>query len=179
MVIGAHQHQVVQFGGATVFPVHQMMGVQSAGGPATGDHAAVIAVLQRTAQPTADLAGGAGGAEGLAVALEPGFDGGLAEQVLAFFVGEQRTQMQRGHRGVGVEVEVHDDGGVLAVRATCRLSVPAGFDETHERIDIIGKRWRLPVFNLSAGVVVVFPVGGQPVVMRAQAGVELGRFQAG
>ena len=39
VVIRAQQHQVVQFGGAAVLPVPDVMGVQTAGGPAAGDHA--------------------------------------------------------------------------------------------------------------------------------------------
>ena len=40
-----------------------------------------------------DGSGGPSGADGLAVAFEPDFAGGVAEQVLAVLVGEQRPQM--------------------------------------------------------------------------------------
>ncbi len=92
----ADQDQVGQLGGAAVFPVPDVVGVQTAGGPAAGDRAAAVAVLQGAAQPPADRAGGPPGADDLAVAFEPDLAGGITGQVLAFGVGEQRTQMQRG-----------------------------------------------------------------------------------
>ena len=54
----AQQHQVGQFGGAAVFPVPDVMGVQAAGRPTARHHTAVVAVLQGAAQPAADRAGG-------------------------------------------------------------------------------------------------------------------------
>ncbi|GAS96678.1 Cof-like hydrolase [Mycolicibacterium canariasense] len=65
------------------------------------------------------------------MALEPDFAGGVAEQVLAFLVGEDRAEVQGGG---SVDVDVHDDGGVLAVWAGCGVGVPAGLDQAHERI---------------------------------------------
>ncbi|ANW63058.1 hypothetical protein BCA37_05020 [Mycobacterium sp. djl-10] len=50
VVIGTHQDEIVEFGGAAVFPVDQVVGVQAAGGAATGHHTrAVIAVLEGSA----------------------------------------------------------------------------------------------------------------------------------
>jgi hypothetical protein len=46
VVIGTHQHQVAQLGGAAVFPVPDVMGVQTAGGSATGNRARGVAVLE-------------------------------------------------------------------------------------------------------------------------------------
>ena len=57
VVVRADQHQVVQFGGAAVLPVQEVMGVQAAGGAAAGDHAGAVAVLQGAAQPAADRCG--------------------------------------------------------------------------------------------------------------------------
>ena len=96
VVIGAHQDQVGQFGWAAVFPVPDVVGVQTAGGAAAGHRAGAVAVLEGAAQPAVDQPGGAAGADDLAVALEPDFAGGVTGQVSAFGVGEQRAQMQRG-----------------------------------------------------------------------------------
>jgi hypothetical protein len=46
VVVRADQDQIVEFGGPAVLPVHDVVGVQAAGGPAAGDHAAVVAVLE-------------------------------------------------------------------------------------------------------------------------------------
>ena len=94
VVVGAEQHEVVQLGVAAVFPVPDVVGVQTAGGPAPGHRAGGVAVLEGAAQPAVDQPGGPSGADGLAVALEPHFAGGITGQVAAFGVGEQRAQMQ-------------------------------------------------------------------------------------
>ena len=57
MVIRTDQHEVVQFGGAAVFPVPDVMGVQTAGGAAAGDRAGGVAVLEGAAQPAVDHPG--------------------------------------------------------------------------------------------------------------------------
>lgn len=57
VVIGAYQHEVGQLGGAAVFPVPDVVGVQTAGGPAARNRAGGVAVLEGTAQPAVDLAG--------------------------------------------------------------------------------------------------------------------------
>ncbi|ETB37964.1 hypothetical protein MAHJHV53_48280 [Mycobacterium avium subsp. hominissuis] len=49
VVIGADQDQVGQFGGAAVFPVPQVVGVQAAGGATAGDRAAAVAVFEGAA----------------------------------------------------------------------------------------------------------------------------------
>ena len=47
VMVGADEDQILQFGKAAVFPMNDVMRVQTAGGAAAGDHAAVVAVLQR------------------------------------------------------------------------------------------------------------------------------------
>ncbi len=49
VVVRADQHQVVEFGGAAVFPVPDVVGVQAAGGPAAGHRAGGVAVFERAA----------------------------------------------------------------------------------------------------------------------------------
>ena len=61
-------------------------------------------------------------------------------QVAAFVVGEQRTQMQCGERSF--DVDVHDHGGVLPVRAARDVGVPAGLDQAHERVHGVRERRR-------------------------------------
>ena len=57
VVIRAYQHQVDQLGGAAVFPVPDVVGVQTAGGATAGNRARGVAVLERAAQPPVDLTG--------------------------------------------------------------------------------------------------------------------------
>ena len=83
VMIGADQHQVVQLGGAAVFPVPDVVGVQTAGGATTGHRAAGVAVLEGTAKPAADQAGRPPGADDLPVTFEPHFTGGITGQVSA------------------------------------------------------------------------------------------------
>nr|CRL73477.1 hypothetical protein CPGR_01114 [Mycolicibacter nonchromogenicus] len=49
VVVGADQYQVVWVGGAAVFPVSDVVGVQAAGGSAPGDGAGPVAVLEDAA----------------------------------------------------------------------------------------------------------------------------------
>jgi hypothetical protein len=49
VVVGADQCEVVEFGLAAVFPVPDVVGVQTAGGSAAGDDAAAVAVFECTA----------------------------------------------------------------------------------------------------------------------------------
>ena len=95
VVIGAEEHEVGQLGRAAVFPVPDVVCVQTAGGSAAGNRAGGVAVLERTAQPAVDQAGRPPGADELPVTFEPHFTGGITGQVSAFGLGEQRTQMQR------------------------------------------------------------------------------------
>ena len=57
VMIGAYQHQVGQLGGAAVFPVPDVVCVQTAGGTAAGNRAGGVAVLEGTAKPAVDQAG--------------------------------------------------------------------------------------------------------------------------
>ena len=57
VMIGAYQHQVVQLGGAAVFPVPDVVCVETAGGSAAGNRAGGVAVLKGTAKPAVDQAG--------------------------------------------------------------------------------------------------------------------------
>jgi hypothetical protein len=126
MVIWAYQHQVEQLGGTTVFPVPDVVCVQTAGGPTAGNRARGVAVLERAAKPPADQAGRSAGADDLPVTFEPDFTGGITDQVSAFAVGEQRAQMQR--RGALLNVDVHYRSGVMPVWPAGRLGVPSGLD---------------------------------------------------
>ena len=84
VVIWAYQHQVEQLGGTTVFPVPQVVCVQTAGGPTAGNRARGVAVLERAAKPPVDQAGRSAGADDLPVTFEPDFTGGITDQVSAF-----------------------------------------------------------------------------------------------
>ncbi len=176
MVVGADQDQVGQLGGAAVFPVPDVVGVQAAGGAAPWDRARIVAVLEGAAKPPADHPGGPGGADGFAVALEPDLTGGITGQVLAFGLREQWTQMQRGNAALDVKVCHH--GGVLPMGAAGGLGVPARFDQAHERVD---SRWhRGPLIpGALAIVVVVFPLGDQRLAMRGHRRIELRRVVVG
>ena len=131
MMIGAEQHEVVQLGRPAVFPVPDVVGVQTAGGPAAGHRAGAVAVLEGTAQPAADQPRRPPRADDLPVTFEPHLTGGITGQVSAIGLGEQRTQMQRSD--ALLDVEMHDHGGVLPVGPASHLGVPAGLDQTHER----------------------------------------------
>lgn len=48
VVIRAHQHQVGQLGGPTVLPMSDVVGVQTPGGPTTGNHTRAVAMLNAT-----------------------------------------------------------------------------------------------------------------------------------
>ena len=94
VVIRADQHQVGQLGQTAVFPMPDMVCVQTTYSPTTGDRARGVAVFERAAKPPADLAGRPTGADDFAVAFEPDFTGGITGQVSAFRVGEQRAQVK-------------------------------------------------------------------------------------
>ncbi|VAZ99828.1 hypothetical protein LAUMK35_04466 [Mycobacterium pseudokansasii] len=140
-MIRAQQHQVGQLGGPAVFPVTDVVGVQTTGGATARNRAAGLAVLQRAAQPPADQAGRSAGADEPAVTLQPDFAGGITAQVPAFGLGQQRTQMQR--RGALGHVEVHHHRGVLPMGAAGCLGVPAGLDQAQKRLE--GARHRRPL----------------------------------
>jgi len=84
-------------------------------GPAAGYPAAAVAVLQRPAQSSADLAGATARADDLAVALQPQFAGRITEQQPTLIVGQRLRQMQGGR--MVFDIEVHQRRGVLPVRS--------------------------------------------------------------
>lgn len=133
MVIRAYQHQVAQLGGTAVFPVPDVVCVQTAGGPTAGNRARGMAVLERAAKPPVDQPGRSAGADDLPVTFEPDFTGGITGQVFPFGVGQQRAQMQC--CGALLNIDVGHHGGVMPVRAAGRLGVPPGFDQAHKRLD--------------------------------------------
>jgi hypothetical protein len=99
------------------------------------------------------------------VAFEPYLEGGVAQQELAIGVAQERSQVQR--RVLLLDVHVGDHGGAVSVRAPRHLGVPAGIDETHERIDRGRHRRRLMRCTVRVCFVamVAFPVGDHPVEM--------------
>ena len=140
VMIGAYQHQVVQLGGPAVFPVPDVVSVQTAGGSAAGNRTRGVAVLEGTAKPAVDQAG-----------RPPGADD-LRRRV--------RTTLHRWHhtKGIGgrprraadpdaaqrraAHVQVHHHGGVMPVGPARGLGVPPGLDQPHERLT--GGRQRGP-----------------------------------
>src|ERR1700742_195261 len=147
-----------------------VVGGQPSGGVTAGNCARAVAVLERTAKPPIDQPRGTTGANDLAVTFEPDFAGGITGQVSTFGVGEQRTQMQC--RSTLFDVDVHHYGGVLPVRASRRIGVPAGLDEAHKRLAGGGQRGSL-IWSARAIAVIVLPLGDQRIPVRRQSGVEL------
>ena len=80
-----------------------------------------------------------------------------------------------------LNVEMHHHGGVMPVGAARGLGVPAGLDQTHERLT--GARQRGPLICgavavvVIAIVVIVFPLGDQRIMMGLQRRVERRRVQ--
>jgi hypothetical protein len=114
------------------------MGMQTTSGATTRDRAHPVAMLQRAAKPPVDHPGRPAGTNDLAVTFEPHFTGGIAAQVSAFGLRQQRTQMQC--RSALLNVEVHHHGGVLPVWAAGRLGIPSRFDQAHKRLGGGGQR---------------------------------------
>jgi hypothetical protein len=75
VMIRADQHQVGQLGGTAVFPVPEVMGVQTTGGSTARNRARAVAMLQRAAKPPVDQPGRPAGTNGLAKPFEPDFAG--------------------------------------------------------------------------------------------------------
>ncbi len=167
-----------------------VVGVQTAGRPAPGHHAAAVTVLQHPPQPPTDLAGGPPGPDDLPVTVKPDLTVRLARQVPAVTVGQHRAEMQC--RGAALDVQVHDHGGVLPMRAPRDIGVPPGVDQADEAVHGSGKWGHLHrgvvvavtvvdvgVAAVAAVAVVTFPVGDQRVLMRLHGGVELRRLHLG
>ncbi len=83
VMIGADQHQVVQLGKAAVFPMPDVVGMQTTSGATTGNRARAVAVLQGTAQPTGDQPRRPPGADDLPVTFKPHLTGGITHQISA------------------------------------------------------------------------------------------------
>ena len=64
------------------------------------------------------------------------------------------------------------------MRAAGGLGVPAGFDQTQERLEVAGHR-RRALRCVIAVVVIVFPLGDQRLAVAGQRRLEFGRFQVG
>jgi len=169
VMVSADQRQILEFGGAAVFPVPQVLGMQTPGGPTPRNHACLVAMFQCPAQPAADRSSGPPGPDHSAVAFEPHLAGRIAQQESAIVLGEQRPQMQR--CDAVLHVDVHHRGGALPVRAPRHLGIPAGLDHTHEGVDGVGKRRRLLADPVTVGVV-AFPVRDQSLTVRRQRGVD-------
>ena len=185
-----HQNQVGQLGRPTVFPMPDVVGVQTAGGPAPGNHAAPVPVLQSAAQPPVDRPGHPPGPDRLTAAFEPHLTGRIAGQILPIGLAQQRTQMQRGRRFV--DIKVHHHRRVLAVRTPRDLGIPTGLHQPPKRLHRARKRPAptglapgvaslgvvFPAFAPSAagGIPVAFPLGDQPVPVRGQRRLELRRL---
>src|SRR5829696_6470163 len=103
MMVGAYQHQVEQLGGPAVLPVPDVVGVQTPGGTTTGNRARGMAMLQRTAKPPVDQAGGSPGADDLAVAFKPHLTGGITGQISAVGAPENMTKMNRTEPAIDME----------------------------------------------------------------------------
>ena len=176
VVIRAHQHQVGQFGGAAVFPVPDVVGVQTAGGAAARNGAAAVAVLQCAAKPAADQPGRPPGADDLAVAFEPDFAGGVTGQVSAVGRREQRTQMQCSDALLDVQCTTTVVRCPCGRRATS-VSHPASTRLMNASV-VFGNGGRFPDAP-SRIVVVAFPVGDQRVAVGLQCGVERGGLRGG
>ena len=170
VMVGAQQHQVGQLSGTAVFPVPDVVGVQTSGGATARNHAHAVATLQRATKPPADQAGRTAGTDGLAVTFEPNFTRGIARQESPFGVGEQWTQVQGG--SALLNVDVHHHGRVLRVWASRCIGVPAGLDEAHKRLAGGGQRGSL-IRVARAIAVIKPPLGDQRITVRSQGGVEL------
>ena len=71
MVVRTHQDEVVQLGGAAVFPMADVMGVQTTSGAATGHRTRGMAMLQGTTKSAVDHPRRSTRADDLPVAFEP------------------------------------------------------------------------------------------------------------
>ncbi len=162
VVIGADQDQVGQLGGAAVFPMLNVVGVQTAGGAAAGHRAAAAAMLQRAAKPPADQPGRPPGPNDLTGAFEPHFSRGITGQVAALGVAEQRTQMQC--RNMLFNVDMHHHGGVLPMRAASHLGVPPRLHQAHKRLHGARQRRHLIARAVTA-VAIALPLGDQRLTM--------------
>ena len=76
------------------------------------------------------------------------------------------------------DIEVHHHGGALSVRPALHLTVPARFDQPHERINSARHRGRLIGCSAFSGSV-AFPVDDKRVAMRLQSCFQYRRLGVG
>ena len=141
MVIRTHQDEVVQLGEAAVFPMPNVVRVQATSRAATGHRTRGVTVLEGTTKAPVDHPSRPARADDLPVAFEPHLADGVAGQILALGVGEQRPQMQRGDPVF--DVQMHHHRGVLPMGSAGGVGVPPGLDQPHERLT--GTRHRRPL----------------------------------
>ena len=174
---GADEDEVPQFGGSVVFPVDDVVCVESAGGVTAGDAAGAIAAFEGAADPSGDLPGGACSAERDPMVFEPRLEPCVTGQVAALRLAQRGAECERGVVRSGFEV--HDDGGAVAVGPLGNLGVPAVFAETYERVGQGRERRRYLDAALACGGVVSSPFGDQRVEVRLQGGVDRCALQLG
>src|SRR6202012_2696197 len=109
-------HQVVQLRRAAVFPVLDVMGVQTVAGCAAGNSARGVPALERAAELTIDRAGRSTATDCFTLAFEPHFTGGVAGQVLPLGFREQWAQMEGSNPLL--DIYVHHQCCALAVGPT-------------------------------------------------------------
>ena len=112
--------------------MHDVMSVQTPGGPTSGHRAGRVAILQRTAPPAADQPRRPPRPDRLPGAFEPHLTDGITGQIAPIGIREQRPHMQPPRR-VGLNVDVHHHRGLLPVRPGSGLGAPAGVDQAQER----------------------------------------------
>ena len=86
-MIRAQQYQVGQLRRAAVFPMPDVMGMQTPGRVTARNRAHAVAVLECAAKPPADQAGDPTGANDLAVTFKPNLTRGITRQVTTFGIG--------------------------------------------------------------------------------------------
>ncbi len=93
VMIRTHQDKVVQLGWAAVFPMPDVMGMQTASGATTGHRTRGMAMLEGTTKPAVDHPRRSSGSDDLAVPFEPDFAGGVTQQIAAVSLRQQRAQV--------------------------------------------------------------------------------------
>ena len=81
VMVGTHQDKVVQLGGAAVFPMQDVVGVQTTSGATTGHRTRGMAMLEGSTKPAVDHPRRSPGSDDLPVTFEPDFAGGVTQQV--------------------------------------------------------------------------------------------------
>jgi hypothetical protein len=79
VMIRTQQDKVVQLGRAAVFPMPDVMGVQTTSSAATRHRTRPMAMLEGTTKPTVDHPRGSTRADDLPVTFEPHLTGGITQ----------------------------------------------------------------------------------------------------